>query len=108
MKTSAIDLTFPVIAFSKDGTILVAKDIQRLITCSEAAFKGGYHAGMRILSMDGRKFIVKSAAKTGTIKRWWSPPLFLTSILVNLEIEEAGPITLDELKQALLRAFKAD
>ena len=108
MKTSAIDLTFPVIAFSKDGTILVARKMEDLTTCTPKALKNGYYDRLRILTVDGRQFVVKAATKFATSKPWWRPPLSFSLVTVDLQIEENGRATLEELKRLLLKAFKAD
>ena|SRR6266496_6393614 len=100
-------LVFPVVAFAKDRSVNIAKDVAELTTCSHAALSGGYFDGLKVISVDGSHFVVKSAKKTGTIKHWWTSPIFLTLVSVDLELERVGTVTLEELKQMLLKAFKA-
>ena len=84
------------------------RDSETLTTCSPQALKHGYYNGLKIAALDGRQFIVKSARKLATKKQWWIKPIFLTLISVDLEIEENGCVSLDELKRILLKAFKAN
>jgi len=107
MSLSAPHLDFPVIAYSKDGTVLVFPDLESLTTCSPHGLRTGYYDRLRLLAVDGRRYIVKSAKKARTKKRWWMRPMALGTLLTaKLDIEEDGMMTLEELKQALLEAFK--
>ena len=100
------DLAFPVIAVAEDATAYVQRTSERLATCSPAAVGKGYFRGLRIFDASGRQCIVKSARKVSTKRPWWSPPIFLTLITVDLEIEDRGVITPEELKEVLKSTFR--
>jgi hypothetical protein len=107
MKTSVKDLTFPVVTL--EGSIVyLIKDTETITSCSPDALRTGYFKKLKIICMDGRQFAVKSANKVGVKKPWWKTPMFLTILVVSLELEEASSVTLDELKSSLLKAFRAD
>ena len=109
MRADLTDLSFPLVTFSKDGSIEIVRDLDALTTCTPTALKNGYYDGLRIVGIDGRQFVVKSARRLRTTKPWWRPPIvFFTQLAVTLDIEEAGTITLERLKGAILKAFKAD
>jgi hypothetical protein len=108
MAISVADLEFPVIALSRDGTILIARERERLTTCSPHALRT-YFDNLKIVALDGRRFTVKSARRISTKKRWWQRPiLFLTLLKVELDFTEEGTAALDDVKKILLRAFKTD
>ena len=107
MNSTINDLVFPVIRFSKDGTVQVAMNSEDLKTTNNLAIKNGYFDQLRITCSDGKRFVVKSVRKVGTKKPWWRPPgIFETDITVEFDLEANGTATLEELKQALMKVYK--
>jgi hypothetical protein len=92
-----------VVAFTKDGSVFLA-DEQMLTMCNPAGLKRGNFNGMRIIDMSGKQFVVKSARKLRTDKPWWRPPLFLTFLVADLDMEENASVSLRDPKKALLKA----
>lgn len=106
MNALASEIKFPAVAFSRGGSVLLAKDIVRFSTCTPAALHHGYYDGLRIIDGGGRCFVVSSATRAGTSKPWWRTPVFVTYISVELGAKSIGTTTVDELKQDLLKAFR--
>ena len=98
-------LTFPVIAF-KANDVSIHKNVVELTLASPLGVP--YFTGLRIISADGHRLIVKSAKKASTRKPWWKPPLFVSFISVDLDIEADGDVTLGEFKEKLLKALRQD
>jgi len=99
---------FPVVAFAKDRTKEFCLNARELTRCSPAALSHGYYEGLKCVAANGVRFTAKSARKIGTIKHWWSPPVFFTLISVQLDVEDAGIVAVEELKQAFRRVFSYD
>lgn len=107
MNLTINDLAFPVFVL-KGNVVGLHKNAESLTSCSPQALASKHFDDLQLIAMDGRTFVVKSAKNIGTRKRWWSPPLFLRLIKVELELLESGNIGLEVLKQRLFTAFKAD
>src|SRR5262249_34813206 len=107
MRVSLSDLAFPLVAIGRDNSVTPMQNADALTTGSSYGFKIGAHLDMRLITVDARHYMVKATRKVGTIKRWWSRPIFLTLVRLELQIEPCENISLEEFKDMLFKAFQA-
>lgn len=100
-------IKYPILTI-KGRSVSFEASLDKLTQCSPKALGDGYYIGLILISIDGTKYVVRIAKKVGHLKPWWTKPIFITRIRVELVIERDGSVTLPKIKQMLCAAYKAD
>ncbi|MDO8800641.1 hypothetical protein [Phenylobacterium sp.] len=115
MKAADAGLEFPVLGFTPDLEIWAFQDLNILTSCGPKALKDNMHVGMELVDAKGRRWIVRSATRTGRAESWfaWAISRLLSTpqSRVELELETLEPLSLREVQArvcASLEAFPED
>jgi len=104
VKASDVDFRYPAVGFSRTQGLVGYDDFQSMTRCHPGLIENGDLIGMEIIDNDRRRWIVRSVILKQPLakRRWWhifrSPPY----PDFDLELEEAAPISLDDLKRRFL------
>ncbi|WP_293494857.1 hypothetical protein [Phenylobacterium sp.] len=115
MKTAEAGFEFPVLGFTPDLEIWAFSDLNTLTSCGPKALKDSMYIGMELVDATGRRWIVRSAIRTGRAESWLSSMisrlLSTPQSRVELELETLEPLSLSEVQArtcASLEAFPED
>ncbi len=95
-------LAFPVLALSRDSSVSVHRDAERLSTCNAIAYwRTRYHEDMLIIDSNAAAYRVLSVEPVERITRLRRILLrtFNGRVRVNLELRAEGPPSLDRAKR---------
>lgn len=103
MKTSEVDLRFPVFGFTPDREMLGFPDLNTLTSCGPLTLKNNLQAGLELIDAEGRRFRVRSVRRIGRAEPWWKTLVIDLLTLkpqsrIEQELESLEPVTLGHLK----------
>lgn len=105
-------LQFPILAFGYNQTLPVHhRDEESLMISTDFDLKYGYFKNLLIVDSEGKKYLVKSARKTGYVSC-----LSLSNLLgftrrlikVDIELAQIGELSLEEFKQHTYSIMEKD
>lgn len=111
MKTADAGFEFPVLGFTPDLEIWAFPDLNTLTSCGPRSLKDKMHIGMELVDATGRRWIVRSATRTGRAESWlsWAISRLLSTpqSRVELELEMLEPLSLAEVQARVCAALEA-
>lgn len=104
-----IDISYPAVAFAKGGIVHFARNADDLVLCSKRGWKSGFYDSLNIVDSEGKGFNVQEARKVGNVGLLWGFDFALGQrIKVELVHSEASMVSIEELKEKLLKQLKKD
>ena len=102
----ADQLRYPALSFLANGALTVVASSDHLTRNTRRGLKRGYYAGLRLVDMSGRWFVIRSARKLHALSGY---SLLLNQwIRVELDVEDTGrEAGLDEVRRMVLKDFAA-
>ena len=107
MKTSEIDLAFPVIGFTVDEDVWGFRDLRGLTTCGRRTLKKGMQDGMELVDSRGSRWRVSGIEKLGPSGPWWAWVIGQPLYRIAQEVEPLPPLSLEEIKDRVCAAMLA-
>lgn len=111
MKTSEVELRFPVLGFTADLEIWGFPDLDRLTKCGPRTLRENLQIGMDLVDADGRRWRVRSVERTGRAGSWLSRLLFFIfgppQSRIEHDLEALPPLSLQETQQRACAAMEA-
>ena len=107
MKTSQLDLVFPVLGFTLDQDVWGFRNLRDLTTCGKQTLKKGMQDGMELVDADGRCWRVMRIEKLGPTGPWWTWLLGQPLFRIAQEVEALPPLTLSEVQGRVCDAMLA-
>ena len=99
-------LNYPVMALSRDTSILTVQDWPNLTACSPHAFRRGYFTDLQVIDASLRSFNVNDARMLGRWKALKVVIGFFSTYQVRVDLSFTQPtqLTLEQAKDAVIRA----
>ncbi|MEW6020369.1 MAG: hypothetical protein AB1760_20110 [Pseudomonadota bacterium] len=107
MKTSEIDLAFPVIGFTVDEDVWGFRDLRGLTTCGRRTLKKGMQDGMELVDSRGARWRVSGIEKLGPSDPWWAWLIGQPLYRIAQEVEPLPPLSLAEIQDRVCAAMLA-
>lgn len=113
MKSSEVDLSFPVLGFTRDRENWGFSDLERLTKCGPRTLKENMQEGMEIIDANGRRWRVQSVRRTGRagslldLLPGFGPP----QSRIEQQLEALPSLSLAEVQQRTresLETFRSD
>ena len=104
------DLTFPVLMFSKDGTVTAIRDVDEITIGSAGAIHRGYYKNLLIIDSAGIRYVVIDAVIEGRYNIFHRIMELFVFRRIRLQLrfkEEQQRITLDEMKHLFKKTSKS-
>ena len=110
MKTSEANFHFPVLGFTPDREIWGFSDLNTLTSCGPRTLKDNMQAGMELIDVDGRRWVVRSVRRTGRAEpllAWLvSCVLSTPQSRIEHELDAMDPVALENIKARVCAAME--
>lgn len=110
IRASEVDFHYPLVGFTRDEGVLGFDDFSALTRCHPIYVRDEALIGMELIDNDLGRWFVRALVLEAPLveKRWWQIFSGTTYPEFDLELEEAAPIRLAELKRRLLDAWELE